>query len=100
MLPLLYDKHDRVASLAAQFFYEVSPNAEVKVAMRLSDALRPLIALLSSPVADTRLVDDRQALIDELKKEREDAARAAVEAAQEAEAEAWLAARRDNATEE
>ena len=55
VLPLLYDKHDRVASLAAQFFYEVSPNAEVKVAMRLSDALRPLIALLSSPVADTRL---------------------------------------------
>ena len=48
----------------------------------------------SQPVTDTRLVDDRQALIDELKKEREDAARAAVEAAQEAEAEAWLAARR------
>jgi uncharacterized protein len=48
----------------------------------------------TQPVTDTRLVDDRQALIDELKKEREDAARAAVEAAQEAEAEAWLAARR------
>ena len=47
VLPL-YDKHDRVASLAAQFFYEVSPNAEVKVAMRLSDA-RPPIAPLSSP---------------------------------------------------
>ena len=28
LLTLLYDKHDRVASLAAQFFYEVSPNAE------------------------------------------------------------------------
>ncbi|GGD59858.1 hypothetical protein GCM10010990_06580 [Croceicoccus mobilis] len=48
----------------------------------------------SEPKVDTRLTDDRQALIDELKKEREDAARAAVEAAQEAEAEAWLAARR------
>lgn len=45
-------------------------------------------------VPDSKLVDDKQALIDELKKEREDAARAAVEAAQEAEAEAWLAARR------
>ena len=45
-------------------------------------------------IPDAKLVDDKQALIDELKKEREDAARAAVEAAQEAEAEAWLAARR------
>ncbi len=45
-------------------------------------------------VPDSKLVDDKQALIDELKREREDAARAAVEAAQEAEAEAWLAARR------
>lgn len=43
---------------------------------------------------DMKLGDDRQALIDELKKEREESARAAVEAAQEAEAEAWLAARR------
>lgn len=46
-------------------------------------------------VPDSKLVDDKQALIDELKKEREDAARAAVVAAQEAEAEAWLAARRE-----
>ncbi|GGD35418.1 hypothetical protein GCM10010989_06960 [Croceicoccus pelagius] len=45
-------------------------------------------------IPDSKLVDDKQALIDELKKEREDAARAAVTAAQEAEAEAWLAARR------
>ena len=51
-------------------------------------------------VPDSKLVDDRQALIDELKKEREDAARAAVVAAQEAEAEAWLAARREEGTSE
>ncbi|AKM11181.1 hypothetical protein GGR19_001341 [Croceicoccus naphthovorans] len=51
-------------------------------------------------VTDSRLVDDRQALIDELKKEREDAARAAVVAAQEAEAEAWLAARREEGASE
>jgi hypothetical protein len=38
--------------------------------------------------------DDRQALIDELKAEREAASRAANEAAQEAEAEAWLQAKR------
>lgn len=38
--------------------------------------------------------DDRQALIDELRAERENAAKAAVEAAQEAEAEAWLEAKR------
>ncbi len=38
--------------------------------------------------------DDRQALIEELKAEREAAARAASEAAQEAEAEAWLQAKR------
>ncbi|MAF29834.1 MAG: cytoplasmic protein [Croceicoccus sp.] len=66
----------------------------------VAKAAKNLPADEQKPVADTRLVDDRQALIDELKKEREDAARAAVEAAQEAEAEAWLAARRDNATEE
>ncbi len=39
--------------------------------------------------------DDRQALIDELRAEREAAAKAASEAAQEAEAAAWLQARRD-----
>jgi hypothetical protein len=38
--------------------------------------------------------DDRQKLIDELRAERETAARVAVEAAQEAEAEAWLEAKR------
>jgi len=38
--------------------------------------------------------DDRQALIDELRAEREAQAKAASEAAQEAEAEAWLAAKR------
>ncbi len=39
-------------------------------------------------------VDDREALITELKAEREAAAKAAAEAAQEAEAEAWLEAKR------
>jgi hypothetical protein len=39
-------------------------------------------------------VDDREALISELKAEREAAAKAAAEAAQEAEAEAWLEAKR------
>ncbi|RZA29270.1 MAG: DUF1013 domain-containing protein, partial [Proteobacteria bacterium] len=38
--------------------------------------------------------DDRQALIEELRAERLTAAKAAVEAAQEAEAEAWLEAKR------
>jgi len=38
--------------------------------------------------------DDKQALIEELRAEREAAAKAAVEAAQEAEAEAWLQAKR------
>lgn len=38
--------------------------------------------------------DDKQALIDELRAEREAAAKAASEAAQEAEAEAWLEAKR------
>ncbi|GGC28991.1 hypothetical protein GCM10011371_15670 [Novosphingobium marinum] len=43
---------------------------------------------------DASLGDDREALIEELRKEREDAAKAAVEAAQEAEAQAWLEAKR------
>lgn len=43
---------------------------------------------------DERLVDDRQALIDELRAEREAASRAASEAAQEAEVAAWLEAKR------
>jgi hypothetical protein len=43
-------------------------------------------------VADSR--DDRALLIEELRRERDDAARVAVQAAQEAEAEAWLEARR------
>jgi hypothetical protein len=45
-------------------------------------------------VSDERLIDDRDALIVELRKEREDAVRAAGEAAQEAEAAAWLEAKR------
>lgn len=49
---------------------------------------------------DERLVDDREALIEELRKEREDAARAASEAAQEAEAAAWLEAKRAAEAEE
>ncbi|MFB0611851.1 DUF1013 domain-containing protein [Aurantiacibacter poecillastricola] len=38
--------------------------------------------------------DDKQALIDELRREREEATKAAARAAQEAEAEAWLEAKR------
>jgi hypothetical protein len=41
-----------------------------------------------------RLGDDREALIEELRAEREAAAKAAGEAAQEAEAQAWLEAKR------
>ncbi|WP_336985226.1 DUF1013 domain-containing protein [Altererythrobacter aquiaggeris] len=44
--------------------------------------------------ADARLGTDKEALIAELKQERVDAAKAAVEAAQEAEAAAWLVAKR------
>jgi hypothetical protein len=44
--------------------------------------------------SDERLVDDREALIEELRKERQDAMRVASEAAQEAEAAAWLEAKR------
>ena len=43
---------------------------------------------------DTGFARDREALIEELRAEREAAAKAAVEAAQEAEAEAWLEAKR------
>ena len=45
-------------------------------------------------LADVRLGDDRDALIEELRAEREAHARAASEAAQEAEAQAWLEAKR------
>ena len=45
---------------------------------------------------DARLVDDRQALIDELKAERLQAAKDAAQAAQEAEAQAWLDARKND----
>ncbi len=44
--------------------------------------------------SDNRLGDDREALIEELRAEREAAAKAASEAAQEAEAAAWLEAKR------
>ncbi|HKX79731.1 MAG TPA: DUF1013 domain-containing protein [Novosphingobium sp.] len=44
--------------------------------------------------ADQRLGDDREALIEELRAEREAAVKAASEAAQEAEAAAWLEAKR------
>ena len=43
---------------------------------------------------DLRLGDDRDALIEELRAEREAQAKAASEAAQEAEAAAWLEAKR------
>jgi hypothetical protein len=49
---------------------------------------------------DERLGDDRQALLDELRQEREDARVAASEAAQEAEAAAWLEAKRAAEAEE
>ena len=45
-------------------------------------------------LGDQRLGDDREALIEELRAEREAAAKAANEAAQEAEAAAWLEAKR------
>lgn len=51
--------------------------------------------LEAAPSADARLGDDREALIEELRAEREAAAKAASEAAQEAEAEAWLEAKRE-----
>ena len=51
-------------------------------------------------VLDERLVDDKQALIEELRAEREAAAKAASEAAQEAEAAAWLEAKRAAEAEE
>lgn len=44
--------------------------------------------------ADQRLGDDREALIEELRAERDAATKAAGEAAQEAEAQAWLEAKR------
>ena len=50
--------------------------------------------LADEAAGDQRFGSDRQALIDELKAERVTAAKAAVEAAQEAEAAAWLDAKR------
>ncbi len=50
--------------------------------------------LEGAPADDKRIGDDRQALIDELRAEREATAKAASEAAQEAEAQAWLEAKR------
>jgi hypothetical protein len=49
---------------------------------------------------DFRLGDDREALIEELRAEREAASKAASEAAQEAEAAAWLARRAAEASDE
>ena len=63
----------------------------------------PMRSLFSSAVLpvlvdeagdDARLGDDREALIEELRAEREAQAKAANEAAQEAEAAAWLEAKR------
>lgn len=52
---------------------------------------------IEATTEDTAKVgSDKAALIEELRAEREQAAKDAVEAAQEAEAEAWLAARREN----
>ena len=49
---------------------------------------------IEEEIDDTRLGDDREALIEELRAERLAAAKAASEAAQEAEAAAWLEAKR------
>lgn len=51
--------------------------------------------LVDEMAGDTELGDDKQALIEELRAEREAAAKAASEAAQEAEAAAWLEAKRE-----
>lgn len=48
----------------------------------------------AAPDADSTTADDRQALIEELRAEREATVKAAAEAAQEAEVEAWLEAKR------
>ncbi|SFF78208.1 hypothetical protein SAMN05518801_101484 [Novosphingobium sp. CF614] len=50
--------------------------------------------------SDERLIDDREALIEELRAERDAAVKAASEAAQEAEAAAWLVAKRAAEAEE
>jgi hypothetical protein len=50
--------------------------------------------IIEEPGDDSRLGDDRQALLDELRAEREAHTRAASEAAQEAEVAAWLLAKR------
>jgi uncharacterized protein len=49
---------------------------------------------LEEAADDSRLGDDREALIEELRAEREAASKAASEAAQEAEVQAWLQAKR------
>ncbi|WP_309141100.1 DUF1013 domain-containing protein [Novosphingobium sp. G106] len=50
--------------------------------------------IVDDGLADQRLGDDREALIEELRAEREAATKAAGEAAQELEAQAWLEAKR------
>jgi hypothetical protein len=50
--------------------------------------------IVDDGLADQRLGDDREALIEELRAERQAATKAAGEAAQEAEAQAWLEAKR------
>ncbi|MBV1917421.1 MAG: DUF1013 domain-containing protein, partial [Sphingomonadaceae bacterium] len=55
--------------------------------------------LVDDAVSETDIGDDREALIEELRAEREAAVKAAGEAAQEAEAAAWLEAKRAAETE-
>ena len=50
--------------------------------------------IVDDGLADQRLGDDREALIEELRAERDAATKAASDAAQEAEAQAWLEAKR------
>ena len=66
--------------------------AVAKGAKRVQSSGEDEQELTETPVVERR--DDKAALIEELRREREEAAKAASEAAQEAEAEAWLEARR------
>ena len=66
---------------------------DAAVARAAKNAPTPAEEAVTEEAAPARR-DDREALIEELKAEREAASKAAVQAAQEAEAEAWLEAKR------
>ena len=67
---------------------------DAAVARAAKKAAAPADEAVAEDVVVATRRDDREALIEELKAEREAAAKAAVQAAQEAEAEAWLEAKR------